>query len=313
MRNIKLLFLLISLFSLSSSYAQPINRLREQFYRDYYYHLYSSDDRVYYKDGKAWKPVYYDETRLSMDTKIKTNAPFTVVKGTKVFFCPATKKGMVLSELIKKGGRRNVIVDHTHVLHSYSGIAFFIKEKDKLDYLLIGTDEIKNIDAALKNDTNYAIRYSKTLIGNENLTNDSIINNLKFLSCAKREKWNNIFLYLSLSGNKDSDGKFHFVTSNTEYDTSNCKFSNSLPADTLNNYLDILESKGIEVYVFIDTTEPEALTQSIFNMENRCAYLIKLSHPTYAEDIIQEWKTISKSEINDNCLIHYCIIKKKKD
>ena len=314
-----LILLLISL-NYVSSFGQ--STIKSDFYR-----LYSSDDRVYYKNHNKWKPVLYDETKLEDDSKIRTNAPFSVIKGRRILFCPASKDAHKLKELIKMGGKRNSNITKTHAkshalmvvpgnLFNDSVDTLASKKhrdsvvtakpqikKRKFHYLVVdmnGSSNIKEdqepswaekyLSFALKyifrTDTNDISGYNEILIEKNETTKGSIYNSLKVLTDSARSE-DNVFLYISSSGITDKDGRYHFMTSDTKYDSLKCNYLNTLPLDTLNKYVSILDSKDVEVFVFIDTNSPKDLLHNIYDKDKYIAYLM------YKKDVDEKLAGVS--------------------
>ena len=248
-----------------------------------YYFLYSSQDRVYYNNQDNWKLVYYEETFLNNEFLIKTNAPFTVkdVNSSKILFCPEAKEAKTLRELINLGGKRNEVPERTHGLASMIDLYSLGGKRNKrqINYLLIGNDKTKEIvystgsriNDTLRADTNLCLGYNKVLLEKSDLSKDSILKSLKSLSDSIDGR--SITLYFSCNGLKDMDGNYHFITSDTKYDTLTCKYVNTLPADTLNTYIELLRAKRVDVRLFVDTDHPHDFIHNISNMENSCAYI----------------------------------------
>ena len=313
-----LILLLVSL-NYISSFGQ--RTLKSDFYR-----LYSSDDRVYYKNHNKWQPVLYDETKLEDDSKIKTNAPFAVIKGRRILFCPASKDAHKLKELIKMGGKRNSNITKTHARallitneirslfkdsvdtliskkhHDSVVIAKPKIKKRKYHYLVVdmnGSSKFKEdqepswaekyLSFALKyifrTDTNNLTGYNKILIEKNETTKDFIYNCLKTLTDSS-DYCREVFICFSCPGITDNDGRYHFITSDTKYDSLKCNYVNTLPLDTLNKYISILESKYVDVYVFIDTNSPKDIIRNIYNKDKYIAY--SLYKKDFDEKIVNE-------------------------
>ena len=299
-----LLFLLVSFNYISSFGQSDIN--------SEYYWLYSSDDRVYYRRHNKWQPVLYDETKLEDGSKIKTNAPFAVIKGRRILFCPASKEGHKLKELISMGGKRNSFITRTHAKSyalKWDNISLFkdsvdtVVSKNHRDSVVIAKPKIKKRDYhylvvdmngsrnlkedqepnwaekylsfALKyifrTDTNDLTGYNEILIEKNETTKDFIYNRLKTLTDS-HDYGEKVFICFSCPGITDKEGSYHFITSDTQYDSLKCNYVNTLPLDTLNKYVSILDSKDVEVYVFIDTNSPKDILHSIYNKDKFIAY-----------------------------------------
>lgn len=307
MNYLKLLFFVLFANCLSVSIAQSSRRVESKNFN--HYSLYSSSHRVYYKDGNNWKPVLYDETILKNETVVKAELPFTVFNGNQIFTCKPSKDGDTLGDLIYNVKSRKSTIEKTFVFHKLIDFpdSLYNKNAYNINYLLIEVNnwreklytfspdlkqlsccfnELINSDfkSLLHNyeegwdDDIYSNSEIKCVLGYNNLLTDvkettkkSIVDNLRILFDTK--KTDKVMIYISCDGITDSDGKFHFVTSDAEYDSLNCNYINTISADSLFSSIKVLKPKGTEVYVFINTKNSETLIENIFDMDNKCAYI----------------------------------------
>lgn len=317
MKIFNIIVLLISEFSVLYSYSQSRKVAEDLGIVNHNYYLYSSDDRVYYRNEKSWLPVYYDETILRTNTIMKSNAPFTIIKGKRIFFCPESKQGEALEGLIKKGGTRNKVIRRTGIKAMYADFSFLdsiykgekdtIREvwrhADKLHSLLIGTD------IEMTADSNYVAGYQNRLVERGNVTRDSILKSIASMSDSITKSSDKVFLYLSLHGIKDKDNKYHFITSDTKYDSLTCRYINSMSADTLHAYLFSFNLKCF--CVFIETDNPRDLMQNIYGMDNCCCFLTQRDKKSHKQSIIKDWKDFNSQKIKNPSHIHYYIVETK--
>ena len=157
-------------------------------------------------------------------------------------------------------------------------------------------------------DTNYVTGYQNRLIERENITRDSIVKSITSLSDSITKSSDKVFLYLSLHGTKDKDNKYHFIMSDTEYDTLSCRYVNSFPAETLHAYLSSLNLKNF--CVFIETDNPRNLMQNIYDMDNCCCFMTKRKKQSH-DSIIKDWKDFNRSKVKNPSHIHYYIVETK--
>lgn len=289
----------------------------QKYYRDNYqtiinsYYLYSSDDKVFYKDQKTWKPVFYEETVLSPDNIIKTNAPFTVKNNKRILFCPASKKGQTLRKLIDQGWIRYKQKEMTAVAANLAGLAFI--PKDKTHYLLLGLKDCPLLDSVsvdedlveeaivklpdlinetIKRDTNYIEGYHKVLFDDKGTSRDSIFYCLNALAdSAKRD--DKVLIYIAGPGIPNKDGQYQFLTSDSKYDSLSYNYTNTITADTINTFVNKLAKWHVRACVFIDTNDPKALINNIGNMDSSCVYYINPKRQygsEYSKEIVKEWE-----------------------
>jgi len=251
------------------------------------YYLYSSEDRVYYNHNNKWEPVIYEETPLEEETKIKTNAPFTLVQSDQFYFCPEVRDPKKISDLVGRGNRsriNNKVVDNTfvrgvqiederlnrdtkfHDLHLY---------KIDGDYTLTIISD--GVYETLKDTTDCLSGYNRILIEENEMSKDSILASFKTISDSISDsKYHHvILLYLFCNGNKDKEGKYHFMVSDSEYDSLACNYKNTIPFDTIHSYIKELKSKGADIYTYIETNHPDDLARHITHMDKTTYFLWK--------------------------------------
>ena len=301
MKTIKyLLFFIFTHFSLLS-FAQQ-------------YKLFSSDDRVYYRVEDKWMPVFHEETVLSSNSLIKTEAPFSLIdvrNPNNLIDCPSCEKGQKLSVLIKEGYTRKSVISTTSTKKGEDlNIADVLKQelyshtKYNIHYALIGVHNFKDnhwknlpspranleklslsISSKMIPENNYNL-YSKCLLVDTEETNTkTILDSIRSLS--DRIKVNNnemVFLYLSSHGVKDKNGNFQFITSDTNYDSINVAITNAISADTLNTYVNKMASKGAKVLVFIDACYSGTIVLNIKRMDGSCVYFMSTENDLIAND-----------------------------
>ena len=259
------------------------------------YYLYSSEDRVYYNHNNKWEPVLYEETPLENETIIKTNAPFTLVHNALFYFCPEARDSKKISDLVGERGKR--IKTRVVPMTASRGLALKVRQREKKFHNLQlhikeGRYSVMNLSIgiyqSLKDTTTCISGYNRILFKKDELTKDSIFASFKALSdsISDRKYDHIIILYLICHGNKDKEGKYHFMVSDSEYDSLTCKYKNSIPADTISTCIEELKSKGADVYIFIDTNHPDDLAWNINQMAN--SYYL-LWHPfAYNDNYIKE-------------------------
>lgn len=255
--------------------AQRISSLS---YRISTYYLYSSEDKVFYKKNKKWEPVIYDETMLDRHTMVRSNAPFTVIQGKNLYFCSGTKKARELEELLIMGGKRNTSRVRTGVLASFA-VMKNEKQYKKYNYLLYEMNDAnkdvmywsQEINEKVKVDTNSVLGYNKVLFDNNERTRESLLSSIKSMSVNFRGGV--VLLYISANGIKDKYGKYHFIASDTKYDSLSCEYKNTIPVDTINTCLDKLNVMGSSVFVFINTNHPIDLIQDISQWKEGWVYV----------------------------------------
>lgn len=252
------------------------------------YYLYSSEDRVYYNHNNKWEPVIYEETPLEGETKIKTNAPFTLVRSAQFFFCPEVRNPQKISELVGKGGNRSRIKDRITDLTSSRGVAIKgarLHRDTKFHALHLYRNEggytlMRLSDAiykTIKDTTDYLSGYNRILMRESETSKDSILASFKTLSDSISDiKFHHvIMLYLFCNGNRDKEGKYHLMVSDSEFDSLTCNYKNTIPFDTIHSYIKELKSKGADVYTYIETNHPDDLARNIIYMDNSIYYLWK--------------------------------------
>lgn len=301
------------------------------------YYLYSSDDKVYLLEKCKWEPVFYEETVLRKKSIIKTNAPFTVWNRNRIFYCPASKNGQFLEELIDKGGVRNKQKERRVIKASYGGLDFvWVRPKQKYHYLLLGLkgcpllDSVnvdvkiykdgfetikKQINLTMRNDTNNVEGYHKILFDDNETVKDSILHSLKAISeCAKGG--DKVLIYIALCGASNKDGKYQFLTSESKYDSLKCDYTKTISLDTINAYVNKLEKMGVRACIYIDTNDTKSLIQNLSSMNTICTHMQSYlrSNSFYAHEIVRNWDnmTNSSSRSGDDFHSHYFIIYRRQ-
>ena len=282
MKYLRLLLLLplLSLWTKSSNAQMALD------YPDMsnYFYLYNSEDRVYYNHNNKWEPVLYEETPLENKTIIKTNAPFTLVHNASFYFCPEARDPKKISDLVGESGKR---IKTRVVLSTASrGVAIIpakLRLQSKFHNLQLHINEgrysVRNLSygiyQSLKDTTTCISGYNRILFKKDNLTKDSIFASFKTLSdsISDRKYHHIIILYIICHGNKDKEGKYHFMLSDSESDSLTYKYKNSIPADTISTFIEELRSKGADVYIYIDTNHPDDLARNISHMANSYYFL----------------------------------------
>lgn len=302
MKNDKMFVLCILLCVLSPIYAQQ-------------YKLYSSDDRVYRKINGAWEPVFHDETLLDRNSIVKTNAPFTIVeqwKKSNVIDCPPSIEGQSLNSLIGMGHVRKGVVASTSTKKGedlYSNINEVdlpSAESVKFHSLLIGVNKfsdnhweelpspasnINRLNKAINDkmipENRYMCANNKVLLGVDGTTLSSIANSLNEQSDSIMDKETNLVLiYISSHGVKDKDGVFHFVTSDTQYDTKTSTVTNSLSSDSLIMFINKMTAKGAEVLVFVDACYSGSIIENSKKINGSCVFFMSAENDLIANDAV---------------------------
>lgn len=280
------------------------------------YKLYSSDDRVYYQLNGIWKPVYHDETLLDANSKIKSEAPFSVVgqwDHRKIIDCPPSKNGQTLGALIKQGNARISVVPTTSTKKGEDLSVLDVVKKElsgnfqvNFHYLLLGVHKfqddhwnslpvpkvnVEKLSEAIEDKmipyNKYHLKGHSVTVDSANTTQKGILNLIKNLADSVKPYQNDmVFLYLSSHGVKDKDGKFHFITTDTRYDSINHNIEKSISADTLNHYVNRLASKGAKVLVFVDACYSGTLIMDIRRMDGSCVYFMSTENDLVANDDI---------------------------
>lgn len=241
------------------------------------YYLYSSEDRVYYNHNNKWEPVIYEETPLKDETMIKTNAPFTLVHSGRFFFCPAVKEPKKISDLVSGGGNRkkSEVIDMT----SSRGVVISAPDRRETKFHALHLYRINGgyssmglsnaIYKTLKDTTDCLSGYNRILMRDNETSKDSILASFKTLSDSISDsKYQHvILLYLFCNGNKDKEGKYHFMVSDSKFDSLTCNYINTIPFDTIDTCIKELKSKGADVYIYIDTNHSDDLARNIIHMD----------------------------------------------
>ena len=293
------LLLLLPLLSLWTKSSNAQMRFDYPTMSNYYY-LYSSEDRVYYNHNNKWEPVLYEETPLENKTIIKTNAPFTLVRNASFYFCPEARDSKKISDLVGESGKN--IKTRVIPLTSSRGVAVKAPQREKKFHnlqLLINRGQnivsflSSEIYKSLKDTTTCITGYNRILTEKDELTKDSILASFKTLSdsISDRKYLHIIILYIICHGNKDKEGKYHFMVSDSEYDSLTCKYKNSIPADTISTCIKELRSKGADVYIYIDTNHPDDLARNISHLVNSYYFLWNpYLYNNYIKDLFREMR-----------------------
>lgn len=247
------------------------------------YYLYSSEDRVYYNHNNKWEPVIYEETPLEDETMIKTNAPFTLVHSDRFFFCPEVIEPKKISDLVSGGGNRNRRNSKIVGMTASRGVALKVARLNrktkfhalhlyKMDggYTLMGLSDA--LYKTLKDTIDCLSGYNRILMRENEMSKDSVLASFKTLSDSISDsKYQHvILLYLFCNGNKDKEGKYHFMVSDSEFDSLTCSYKNTIPVDTIDTCIKELKSKGADIYIYINTNHPDDLARNIIHMDKSC-------------------------------------------
>ena len=269
------------------------------------YYLYSSDDKVFSLENHKWVPVFYDETVLNLKSKIKTNASFTVKNHNRIYYCPASQKGQLLGKLIDQGVARNKQKEWT-VLHA-DLMDNYVPSKKKYHYLLLGLNECTlsdnvNVDAKLNKgvmermaklihetmdkDTDYVEGYHKILFDDNETIGDSILNSLNAISKAVRRD-DMVLIYIASP--------------------------KPVSLDTINTYVNKLDSVEARSCIYIDTNDTKSLVQNLCNMNSICTYILSVQRSdrsSLADKIVNNWKNVIglSSRTEDIFNSHYYIV-----
>lgn len=278
------------------------------------YLMTSSDDKVYHLSGKAWLPVFHMRTLLSDGTIIKTNGSFAVYdykKKDKIYYCAPAPEGKRLDALMSSGYVKQATPSSTSTFKGKDLTVNEVVKNDNLShqpvrfhYLLVGVYDFEDsfwellpnpqanvarmaeaIEQKMIPDNNYNLGNHQQLVAPIETTRDSILENFKTLSDSLSPLNNDlVMLYLSGHGVKDENGKFNFVVSDTRYDTITHTISNSIPADTLNAYVNKMTEKGASVMIFVDACYSGSLIVNIRNLSGSCVYFMSTENDLIASE-----------------------------
>lgn len=269
------------------------------------FQLYNSDDKVYYQSNGTWKPVFHQETLMSNNTIVRTEKPFAVIDYKKkdiVYNCPPASKGERLDALITRGYTRKEVVPSTSTKKGDELWLSDVVNRElnnnqqtvKFHYLLVGVHDFedghwKQLPIPNTNVTSITEAIEQKMIPTNNLqlgchlqlldkietTRESVLNKIISLTDSiTPHNGDMVMLYLSSHGVKDKEGTFHFVTSNTQYDSIANTINNSIIADTLNTYINKIAAKGAKVLVFVDACYSGTLVSNIRKMDGSCVYFL---------------------------------------
>ena len=278
------------------------------------YKLFSSDDRVYYKSGIEWKRVYHNSTELNLESVIKTNKNFSVIEDKMngaVTKCSAEPNGQRLAAIITKGYTTQNVVLRTSTskgedLSSNSPeIALPFRDLPvNLHYLLVGVHHfddayfaplplpnvnVQSLSRAIENNmvpsNNYNIGYHQTICDDNETRLDGINQALTALLDSLKPNNNDmVMLYFSSHGVKDQGNQFHFITSDSRYDSVAHQMRNTMTAAHLNQYVNKMAAKGAKVLVFVDACYSGTIIMDIRQMDGSSVYFMSTENDLIAND-----------------------------
>ena len=276
-------FISIILFLLWCNTAQSQNCFR----------VYSANKEVLYYNLQTnkWELAYLRKTLLDKSTRVKSNDHFDVedVHNRSIYHCgPST--GTELVKLIMKGytpnpdEKGNTVVkgsEYDLITDENEGeIA-----KRNFHYMCVGVHDYqdthwsslavpnvnlellsRSISEVMLPNNGYNLRWKKLLYDKTNTTADSIRSSIQMLVDSIQDHnggTDMVLLYLSGHGEKDASGQFHFIASDTRYDSLSGQCVNSITAIELNNYVNQLARKGTKVLIFVDACHSGAMRSSL--------------------------------------------------
>lgn len=276
--------------------------------------LFSSNDRVYYKEGTQWQRVFHNSTNLSLENVIKSNNTFSVIedkKNGKIIKCSAEPNGERLAAIIAKGYTSQTVVKRTAVnkgenlsLDSLATTGFLSDLPVNLHYLLIGIHHfddayftplplpkanVEDISKAIENvmvpSNKYLLGYHQTLYNEDKTTLSDLDKALAELTDSLKPHNNDMaLLYLSSHGVKDKESQFHLITSDSQYDSIDHRLRNTLTAARLNEYVNKMAAKGAKVLVFVDACYSGTIIMDIRQMDGSTVYFMSTENDLIANE-----------------------------
>lgn len=301
MKYLKSLLLLAALLITASAVAQK-------------YKLFNSDDRVYYKVGAEWRRVYHNSTELSLESVIKTAKTFSVIEDKMngaVIKCSAEPNGQRLAAIIAKGYISQTVVPKTSTSKgedlSYNALNLSDPIKDlpvNLHYLLVGIHHfddayftplplpkvnVESLSESIENimvpSNNYNIGYHQTICDDSQTRLAHLNRELTTLLDSLTPNNNDmVLLYFSSHGVKDQDNQFHFITSDSHYDSIGHQLQNTMTAARLNQYVNQMTIKGAKVLVFVDACYSGTIIMDIRQMNGSSVYFMSTENDLIAND-----------------------------
>lgn len=235
----------------------------------------------YDSDSKRWELIK-KETILTDNTLVKSKKEFEVKdrKTHDAKCCASSSNGEKLSVLIKKGCKKEKISRITAISKGSVIDLFNVDEANSFSRgvifhsLLVGVHQFRDSywkslltpDANLQQmekaihermipNNGFQSGYHQILYDENETTADAIRQSVHTLiDCVHNYNSGSdlVMLYLSGHGEKDKANQFHFITTDTRFDTINASFSNSITASEINSWIHQLTQKGSRVLVFID-------------------------------------------------------------
>ena len=281
------------------------------------YKLFESEDRVYYlKEGKK-TPVYHGETLLDKNTYVKSDSSFAVEElGShgRIIDCSPAKEYHKLEDLIKKGYIKKTVVKKTA---TQKGGNLFLKdiiEKEQnvdlvrnIYYFIVGVKQFRDghwdslplpqvnvnkfisaIEDNLIPSNNYNLKMHEVLTDSTFTTRNYILERLNVMADSIKSNNNDlIIIYLSSHGDKDQDHKFHFIVSDSNYDSIHVKVENTIDADALYSCVNKMAAKKAKILLFVDACFSGSLIVDENRMGKNCVYYMSTESDTNANtDII---------------------------
>ena len=141
----------------------------------------------------------------------------------------------------------------------------------------------KLIHETMDKDTNYVEGYHKILFDDNETIGDSILNSLNAISKAVRRD-DMVLIYIASP--------------------------KPVSLDTINTYVNKLDSVEARSCIYIDTNDTKSLVQNLCNMNSICTYILSVKRPDISYKIVNNWKNVASLSYRTEDLYnsHYFIV-----
>lgn len=269
----------------------------------------------YVVNGKYYT-VKIHKTILHKATVIRTEGEFYVqdITDHSIKRCYPSPKGETLGRLMKRNGERAENNDKTSVdkgekekVPSINEIV--INDVNRIspisfNYLIVDVRSFhdsywnsfpvscnyveslaKAIEVKMIPYNHFNLKGHHLIVDPSQTTKSVILDKMRILT-DDIKPYNNemVLLYLSSHGVKDKEDNFHFITSDTRYDSIYAKVEGSVDAETITKCVSNLTSKGAKVLLFVDACYAGALIKDIGKVDGSCVYFVSTDNNKIAKE-----------------------------
>lgn len=280
--------------------------------------------QYYDKNSKNWE-ITKPETILYEQSLIKASEEFEItnVYNKDIHYCRPSN-GEKLMDLIthktnrkeggaftRKSGENDLLItnkDFTtkrkynfHYFCAYVNMFSDPHWKALKDF----SEGIEQLSSAIQESTiplnGYYLGYHNNLYGSNQTTSHEIKKCFQALTDSVNYLNNGtdlVFLFLSGHGEKDKSGQFHFITTDSQYDSINTDYQNSISSRELIEMINNISQKGAIVLVFIDACFSGAILQEANTIKGNVALYLSTDKDLYAYETYKEGSPFTQAIIN---------------